>query len=258
MNSEILFIFDMVVTLIFAVVAVRSFDGMLKRLFIPFMSVFFSVLNGYLQLFADYFYISSRRITQNKDAVHHYSSKFYSSNFFEGTEFVNNLYIISTYEQFERFFLNNNGSYFWNTSNKNKNVIGKCFADMLKETEKYDEAFFSEYVLMDSNLEKINSRLTELQEELLRLANEKKSYSAVAGEIDALREQREKCIKENAAAQGIKQRIECVRDFLKSHSEELEEYDEQLTRLLIESIMVYEDRLLVEFKSGTQVEIKRK
>lgn len=81
MNSEILFIFDMVVTLIFAVVAVRSFDGMLKRLFIPFMSVFFSVLKGYLQLLADDFYISSRRITQNKDAVRHYSSKFYSSNF---------------------------------------------------------------------------------------------------------------------------------------------------------------------------------
>ena len=107
-------------------------------------------------------------------------------------------------------------------------------------------------------MEEINRRLTALQEELLRLANERKSYSAVADEIDALREQREKCMKESAAAQGIKQRIECVRDFLKSHSEKLEEYDENLTRLLIESITVYDDRLIVEFKSGTQVEIKRK
>ena len=65
-------------------------------------------------------------------------------------------------------------------------------------------------------------------------------------------------MKESAAAQGIKQRIECVRDFLKSHSEKLEEYDENLTRLLIESITVYDNRLIVEFKSGTQVEIKRK
>ena len=101
--------------------------------------------------------------------------------------------------------------------------------------------------------------MTALQEELLRLANERKSYSAVADEIDDLREQREKCMQESAAAQGIKQRIECVRDFfLKSHSEELEEYDENLTRLLIESITVYENRLIVEFKSGTQVAIKRK
>ena len=115
-----------------------------------------------------------------------------------------------------------------------------------------------ESVIFDGNLEEINRRLTALQEELLRLANERKSYSAVAAEIDTLREQREKCMKESAAAQGIKQRIECVRDFLKSHSEELEEYDENLTRLLIESITVYEDRLIVEFKSGTQVEIKRK
>ena len=115
-----------------------------------------------------------------------------------------------------------------------------------------------ESVISDGNLEEINRRLTELQEELLRLANERKSYSAVADEIDTLRVQREKCMKESAAAQGIKQRIECVRDFLKSHSEELEEYDENLTRLLIESITVYEDRLVVEFKSGTQIEIKRK
>ena len=103
-----------------------------------------------------------------------------------------------------------------------------------------------ESVIFDGNLEEINCRLTELQEELLRLANERKSYSAVSDEIDALREQREKCMKESAAAQGIKQRIECVRDFLKSHSEELEEYDENLTRLLIESITVYDNRLIVQ------------
>ena len=115
-----------------------------------------------------------------------------------------------------------------------------------------------ESVIFDGNLEEINRRLTALQEELLRLTNERKSYSAVADEIDALREQREKCMKESAATQGIKQRIECVRDFLKSHKEELEEYDENLTRLLIERITVYEDRLIVEFKSSTQVEIKRK
>ena len=65
-------------------------------------------------------------------------------------------------------------------------------------------------------------------------------------------------MKESATAQGIKQQIKCVRDFLKSHSEEPEDYDENLTRLLIESITVYDDRLIVEFKSGTQVEIKRK
>ncbi len=158
MESGMLFILDMAVALIFAVVAVRSFDGLLRKLFIPFMSVLFllCVLNGYLQLFsdysvdfsADYFYISSRQITENEDASHHYSLEFYSNDFFEGTEFVNDSYIISDYAQFERFFLNNDGSYFWGVSNGNKNVIGKCFADMLKETEQYDEDFFSEYALM--------------------------------------------------------------------------------------------------------------
>ena len=115
-----------------------------------------------------------------------------------------------------------------------------------------------ESVIVDGNLEEINSRLTALQEELLRLANERKSYSAVTDEIELFRERREKCMQDTAAAQGTKQRIESVRDFLKSHSEELEEYDENLTRLLVESITVYEERVVVEFKSGTQIEIKRK
>lgn len=57
-----------------------------------------------------------------------------------------------------------------------------------------------ESVIVDGNLEEINSRLTVLQEELLRLANERKSYSTISDEIELLREQREKCMQDTAAA----------------------------------------------------------
>ena len=46
-------------------------------------------------------------------------------------------------------------------------------------------------------------------------------------------------------------------DFLNEQSYELEEYDEQLVRRLIEKITVYDDKLTIEFKSGVEIDIEK-
>ena len=43
--------------------------------------------------------------------------------------------------------------------------------------------------------------------------------------------------------------------FLNEQSTLLEEYDEQLVRRLIEKITIYDDKLTVEFKSGTMIDV---
>ena len=43
-------------------------------------------------------------------------------------------------------------------------------------------------------------------------------------------------------------------DFLNEQSCELEEYDEQLVRRLIEKVTVFDDKLTVEFKSGIEID----
>jgi site-specific DNA recombinase len=45
-------------------------------------------------------------------------------------------------------------------------------------------------------------------------------------------------------------------DFLNEQSYELEEYDEQLVRRLIEKVTVFDNKLTVEFKSGVEIDIK--
>ncbi|WP_027622106.1 hypothetical protein [Acetivibrio clariflavus] len=45
-------------------------------------------------------------------------------------------------------------------------------------------------------------------------------------------------------------------DFLNEQSYELEEYDEQLVRRLIEKVTVFDDKLTVEFKSGVEIDIE--
>jgi hypothetical protein len=45
-------------------------------------------------------------------------------------------------------------------------------------------------------------------------------------------------------------------DFLNEQSYELEEYDEQLVRRLIEKVTVFDNKLTVEFKSGVEIDIE--
>lgn len=60
---------------------------------------------------------------------------------------------------------------------------------------------------------------------------------------------------ENAEREGKRQRIAEMTDFLNEQSCELEEYDEQLVRRLIEKVTVHDDKLTVELKSGIQIEM---
>ncbi len=103
----------------------------------------------------------------------------------------------------------------------------------------------------------IDHKLKELQQELLRLANGKKEYGDVADEIHKLREQRQDVLTQDAERDGKRQRIEEMRAFLEKQVNEPLAYDEQLVRRLVEKITVYEDRLMVEFKSGLEIYVER-
>ena len=60
---------------------------------------------------------------------------------------------------------------------------------------------------------------------------------------------------DSAEREGLKLRIDEMNKFLDEQTEVITEYDEQLTRRLIEKITVYEKYFTVEFKSGTSVDI---
>ena len=109
----------------------------------------------------------------------------------------------------------------------------------------------------EGSIESINARLEELQQELLKRANAKQDYNDLADEIDRLREMKQNAMVENAGREGLKQRIAEMKQFLAEQTEQIEEYDESLVRRMVESIMVYEDKFTVEFKSGTSVDVDR-
>ena len=106
----------------------------------------------------------------------------------------------------------------------------------------------------DNATDDIYSKLEELQQQLLIQAKSKNDYEDVADEIYRLREMKKNSLVENAEREGKRQRIAEMTDFLNKQSAELEEYDEQLVRRLIEKVTIYEDKLTVEFKSGIEID----
>ena len=76
-------------------------------------------------------------------------------------------------------------------------------------------------------------------------------------EIYHLREIKQNALVDNAEREGMKQRISEMQQFLSEQTQEITEYDEQLVRRLIEKITVFEEKVTVEFKSGTSVDVRR-
>jgi len=45
-------------------------------------------------------------------------------------------------------------------------------------------------------------------------------------------------------------------DFINTQTGDITEFDDKLVRKLVEKAIVYDDRLVVEFKSGLEIEVK--
>ena len=108
----------------------------------------------------------------------------------------------------------------------------------------------------DQTLADIDKRLSELQAELLKLANSKADYEDVTNEIYRLREQKKKAQVENAGRDELRKRIADMSTFLQEQPTAITDYDEQLARRLIEKVTVYEDKFTVEFKTGVTVDVE--
>ena len=117
-----------------------------------------------------------------------------------------------------------------------------------------------EMAIADDNsveMEKLNGILKEKQKELVKLAHAKKDYAALADEIDILRDKKKELQVQRAETEGVKKRIEELKDFLKGENHQLIEYDEGMVRKYIEEIKVYDDKFTICFKAKVEIDIER-
>lgn len=108
-----------------------------------------------------------------------------------------------------------------------------------------------------ATIDSIDTKLEELQQELIKRVGARQDYEDLADEIDNLREQRLNAMTEKAEREGLKMSINDMQEFLENQTDRISEYDEQIVRKMIEKITIYDDKFVIEFKSGTSLDVRR-
>ena len=120
------------------------------------------------------------------------------------------------------------------------------------------EAIYSTSRLLKIHFLEINTLLEEKQKELISLANKGKDYEHLADEIDELRDKRQTLLVEDASLNGENERINELIEFIRKNKFCTLEYDDKLVRKIIQNVTVYEDQFFVCFKSGIEIEVRKK
>ena len=110
---------------------------------------------------------------------------------------------------------------------------------------------------VSSKIEEIDQEMLKVQEELLKVANAKKDYTDLANRVVELRNEKEKILLGIAEKKNVQSRLKELEEFLENQELEIESYDEELVRKLIEKIVVYEEKIKVIFKSEINTELER-
>ena len=99
--------------------------------------------------------------------------------------------------------------------------------------------------------------MLEVQEELLKVANAKKDYTDFAGRVEELRNEKEKILLSIAEEKNEQSRLMELEEFLDNQELEIDSYDEELVRKLVDKIVVYDEMLKVIFKSEIEIDIDK-
>ena len=99
--------------------------------------------------------------------------------------------------------------------------------------------------------------MLKVQEKLLKVSNAKKDYTGLVNKEEELRNEKEKILLEMAEEKNEQSRLMELEEFLKNQELEIESYDEDLVRKLVDKIVIYEERLKVIFKSGIEIYIDK-
>lgn len=141
-----------------------------------------------------------------------------------------------------------------------KNVVLQAFNELLGSKSTYQKRLQDNLAVVlrgyeDEQAFEIDKRLAELQQELINHASRKEDYNDIADEIFRLREMKQKNFTDSAVRDEQVKRINELNDFISQQDTELTEFDESLARRWLKEITVWDDRFLVELKSGVVVEI---
>ena len=108
---------------------------------------------------------------------------------------------------------------------------------------------------LTGRLDELDSKLKELESEIISMAIGGQGYDELASQIFSLRDERDAVAKQIAANTNLQQRVDEMVVFVKEH-DVITEYSEVLVRRLIEKVTIFEKNIVVDFKSGVRVTVE--
>ena len=107
----------------------------------------------------------------------------------------------------------------------------------------------------NSLTETLDKRITDLEKQVVDAVKGGKKYSNLLEKIDGLKAERDRMLKSDAECRKEGERLSGIMAFLKSQADEIKEYDDKLTRRLIDKVEVFDNSLKITFRHGQMVEI---
>jgi hypothetical protein len=106
-----------------------------------------------------------------------------------------------------------------------------------------------------SRIADIDQELDKLQHELLAENVDKAAVQEIGNTILALREEKQTLMEKIARNRKAQDRVTEMVKYLNEQDRIINDYSEALVRRLIERISVYDDRVVVKFKSGLETAV---
>ena len=91
---------------------------------------------------------------------------------------------------------------------------------------------------------------------MIAVSGDEAAVDSLGEQINALREERLSILAEAAKRSDQQERMNDMISFLDEMPEALTEYSDAITRRLVEKITIYDEKIVVELKSGLQMEVE--
>ena len=108
----------------------------------------------------------------------------------------------------------------------------------------------------DAQLSDIDEAIRQKQTELLDAGKDQAKIDEIGDAIMHLREERQQVMTTEAMRKDVQDRVEDLSAFLDEQTEAITEYSDDLGRRLIEKMTVFDEMLVLEFKSGLEIQVE--
>ena len=109
---------------------------------------------------------------------------------------------------------------------------------------------------LEAKIAAVDAQLTSLQEKLIAIAGDEEAEERIGSQISELWKYRQNLLAESAERSDLKNRMNDMIAFLDEMPQTITEYSEVITRRLIDRITIFDEKIVVELKSGLQMEVE--